>query len=104
MQPSSLDKAFANLEKAEDTSKALWNPDAEVSTDETFQNDIRDTAKTLLSSIKQSAGGPYALEATDLAKLTKSVCDLQQTFFGKDEKAAGTVIMTNQLSLFKDML
>jgi len=96
-----LDKAFANLEAAETTNNAILKP--EEPTDE-FQADIKATAKVLLTSIKSSASGAYALEAKELANLASAVCSLQNTFYGKDDKTAGTMIMTNQLSVFKGML
>ncbi len=102
MQPTKLDVAFDALEKAEENSAAVWTPDEQP--EDEFQLHIKSTAKTLLRSIEKSANGPYELEATDLAKLTKAVCELQGTFFGKDDKTSGNLIMTNQLALFKGML
>ena len=71
-------------------------------TDDEFQEHILNTAKSLLNSIDKTAKGNYN-DASDIAKMTKAVCDLQTTFFGKEDKG-GTVIMTNQLSMFKGML
>ena len=105
-----LEKAFNNFEKREEEIGNRWSPEtiAKVATPEApvdeFQSEIKETAKVLLNSIKSSASSTYALEAAELAKLATAVCALQTTFYGKDEKAGDTIVMTSQLSMFKGML
>ncbi len=102
MQPTKLETAFDALDVAEENAAAVWK-DTEV--EDEFQDHILSTAKTLLRSIEKSANGPYDLEAADLAKLTKSVCELQTTFYPTTKADTnGTIVMTNQLALFKGML
>lgn len=98
-----LDKAMGKLEIAEENQKDIWQPEVAEKPKDDFQDDIKETAGKLLTAIKKTAGSRYELEASDLAKLTKAVCDLQVAFYGKDEKN-NVVIMSNQLSMFKGML
>lgn len=97
-----LSDAFDNFGVAETNSAAVWKAEEEV-VDE-FASDIKGTAKILMTAIKDSAGSAYGLEAKELAQLTKAVCDLQNTFYGKQDAASTTIIQTNQLSMFKGML
>jgi len=102
MQPTKLELAMESLEKAEETKSAVLMP--EVAAD-VFADDIKVTAKILLDSMKKKATGRYELEPDELAKLVKSVCDLQNTFYPISKaEGNGTVIMTSQLSMFKGML
>lgn len=96
-----LAEAFDNLTAAEETKKDVFNPAPEPKDD--FKADIQNTATSLLGAIKKKAAGKYELEPDELSKLTKAVCDLQNTFYGKEDKG-GNVIMANNLSMFKGML
>ncbi len=103
MQPTKLDVAFDNLAQAEENKKAVFAVAPEAA--DSFKTSIEGTARKLLASIEKSANGPYELEASDLAKLTKAVCELQTTFYPSSKgETSGAIIMTNQLSVFKGML
>lgn len=96
-----LAEAFDNLATAEETKKDVFNPAPEPVDD--FKADIQATATMLLGAMKKKATDKYALEPDELAKLTKAVCELQNTFYGKEDKG-GNVIMASNLAMFKGML
>lgn len=97
-----LIEAFENFDKAEEDSKGVWA--APVSeTEDTFEQDLKDTAKVVMGAIKKTANSAYELEARDLSQLSKAICDLQNAFFGKQD-SGNTFIQANQLAMFKDML
>ena len=100
MEKTSVETAFDNFDVAEQKEAAVWKPEDAI--EDPFQKEIKDTAKTLLSGIAVASKAKF-VEPADLAKMTKAVCELQNTFFGKEDKG-GALIMTNQLSLFKGML
>lgn len=96
-----FDLAYEEIEAKEATSNAMLLPEGP---EDEFQKSIKDTAKVLLKSIKDKTETRYKPEPDELAKMVKAVCDLQNTFYGKDDKLGGSIIMTNQLSVFKGML
>ena len=98
-----LAMAMDKFEVAEEKKEAAWVKE-ETNPDDEFQAEIKATAKTLLKAIKVSASSAYGLEATELARLTKAVVELQTGFFGKEDKVGTTIIQTNQLAMFKGML
>lgn len=100
--PTTLETAFDNLGKAEENKQTVWA--APKATEDEFADDIKNTAKVLMGAIKKSAADAYGLEPTDLAKLTKAVCDLQNAFYGKSDAIGNVLIQTTQLAMFKDMI